>query len=231
MLYQNLLKLFSFLYPVRYKTYNSDYSGKLELTYYNGKLVLDTKNTNYSYGNLQKILDQSINKIYSLDFKRYTNILVLGVAGGSVIETLCTKYKYTNTIDAVDIDPVILTISEKYFNINRFKNCNLILADAQQYVAQCPKKYDLIIIDLFIDDQIPEFVYHKSFINHVKLLLEINGCIIFNTTRLANTKNNINRFILVHFDLNFSIQILDNIDAFNILYLIKKLDKTSSATK
>jgi spermidine synthase len=225
MLYQTLLKLASFIYPIKYKTLQSDYSGVVELTYYNGKLVLDTANTNYSYGNLQRILDRSINKIYDKNFTKIENILILGVAGGSVIQTLCRKYKYTNTIDAVDIDPVILTIANDFFGINQYKNCNLIIDDAQNYVTQCPKKYGLIIIDLFIDDQIPEFVYHKSFINDVKLLLEINGCIIFNTTSLANKKNKINELVLANFNKNYEVQILDKIDVFNILYIIKKLSK------
>jgi len=224
MLYNLFLKAVSFIYPARYKTYHSDYSGILELTYYNGKLVLDTKHTNYSYGNLQKILDQSINKIYTKDFKKLNQILVLGVAGGSVIETLYKKYHYKGIVDAVDIDPLIITIAKTYFKINEFKNCNLIIADAQKYVEDCSKKYDLIIVDLFIDDQIPVFVFQKSFIKNIKFILEVNGFIIFNTTTLANNKNKINSFLLDNFNEKFNVTVLDKIDPFNILYLIQKMD-------
>jgi spermidine synthase len=222
MLYKNLLKVISYIYPIKFKTFESDISGTLELTYYNGKLVLDTQNTNYSYGNLQKILEKSIDKIYVNDLLQFKRILILGVAGGSIIQSLYTKYKYKNVIDAIDIDPLILTIAANHFNLNQFKNCNLIVADAQKYVEECKEKYGLIIIDLFIDDQIPEFVYHKSFINHVKLLLELNGYIIFNTTRLANEKNKINDFVFTQFNSGYQVDILNKIDTFNILYLIKK---------
>ncbi len=41
----------------------SKYSGVLEINYVNGKKVLDSKNTSYSYGNLQKVWDKVLQKI------------------------------------------------------------------------------------------------------------------------------------------------------------------------
>jgi len=44
-------KLLSYIWPQTTKV-NSDFNGILELTLLNGKRMLDSKNTNYSYGDL-----------------------------------------------------------------------------------------------------------------------------------------------------------------------------------
>ena len=56
-----LKKAFSYLWPLT-KKIKSDFSGDLEVTWLNGKKVLDTKNANYSYGALHQILDLALQK-------------------------------------------------------------------------------------------------------------------------------------------------------------------------
>lgn len=213
----------SYLYPIRFKTIQSDFSGQLELTWYNGKLLLDTENTNYSYGNLQKVLDKAIGQIDKEVFKTFKNTLILGVAGGSVIETLFTKYKYENTIDAVDIDPVILKIAEEEFKINRFKNCHFFATDAFDFVKKSTKKYNFIIIDLFIDYQIPSFVFDNLFINTIKDLLNVNGVILLNTIQLQNKENQKTSDFIDSFKDGYKINVLKNVEHYNTIYLIHKL--------
>ena len=53
-----------------------------------GKLILDSENTNYSYGNLQNILRLGLREIGFEKIKNMKEVLVLGVAGGSVVKTL-----------------------------------------------------------------------------------------------------------------------------------------------
>ena len=84
-----LKKIISYVYPITRKV-QSQYSGKLELTVMNGRKVLDTLNTNYSYGSLQRVLKYSLNQI---NIENTKNTLVLGLGGGSVIETLRNEKK------------------------------------------------------------------------------------------------------------------------------------------
>ena len=217
-----LYKIGSYIYPIRFKTVQSDFSGQLELTWYNGKLLLDTENTNYSYGNLQKVLDKAIGEIDKEVFKTFKNILILGVAGGSVIETLYTKYKYENTIDAVDIDPVILKIAEEEFKISRFKKCNFFTADAFEFVKKSTKKYNFILIDLFIDYQIPPFIFEETFINSIKEMLDINGVILFNTIELQNKEKQNTSDFIDNFKKCFKINVLKNLEHNNTIFIIQK---------
>jgi spermidine synthase len=49
-------KLFSYFIPINVFKQKSNISQMLEVTWADGELVLDSKNTNYSYGSLQRIL-------------------------------------------------------------------------------------------------------------------------------------------------------------------------------
>ena len=62
-----LKKYFSYLNVIPERTYQSAYNGVLEINWLNGKKILDTKNTNYSYGNLGKVLQKGL-KAVTTDF-------------------------------------------------------------------------------------------------------------------------------------------------------------------
>ena len=48
-------KLFSYLIPITIYKIKSAWSKSIEVTWANGELVMDSENTNYSYGSLQQI--------------------------------------------------------------------------------------------------------------------------------------------------------------------------------
>ena len=86
-------KLFSYFIPINVHKKNSTMSKSLEVTWNNGELVLDSKSTNYSYGSLQRILRKGLKYIGFERIRNFESILVLGVAGGSVIKTLVDEVK------------------------------------------------------------------------------------------------------------------------------------------
>ena len=72
-------KAFSYLWPLTKKV-NSEFSGELEVTWLNGKKILDTKNANYSYGALHQILDvEIIDWGKNIDFDMIINTTSLGL--------------------------------------------------------------------------------------------------------------------------------------------------------
>ncbi len=144
-------KILSYIYPVT-KKIHSEISGALEITWYNGKKHLDSKNANYSYGSLQRILKIGLEKI---DLTNTQKILILGMGGGSVIKTLRDDFDYHNHITAVDIDPIIIKIAKEEFDIIESKNLKIICEDAQLFMQLNSQKFDLIIIDLYIDVKVP----------------------------------------------------------------------------
>jgi hypothetical protein len=75
-------KIFSYLLPIKIHTVKSMVSKSIEITWTNGELVLDSENTNYSYGSLQRILRLGLKSIGFDKIIKMNHVLILGVAGG-----------------------------------------------------------------------------------------------------------------------------------------------------
>lgn len=178
-------KYLSYLYPMTRKV-KSKFSDTLEITWYNGKKHLNTKNANYSYGSLQAILKFGLEKI---DLKNTNSILLLGLGGGSVIETLRKDFNYQKQITAIDIDPVIIDIAKTEYQLESNSNTTIICEDALQFVKTNTSKFDLIIIDLFIDIKVPKQFLELSFWENVIKSKSTNGIILFNAS-LEDKKSN-----------------------------------------
>ncbi|RRJ91303.1 methyltransferase domain-containing protein [Paenimyroides tangerinum] len=216
-------KFLSYLIPIPIEIIPSNVSEQLELTWNNGKLVLDTKHTNYSYGNLQKVLRKGLLKIGKENINQMQHILLLGVAGGSVVETLTREFKFEKKITGIEIDPVVIKVAEKYFHLNEIQNFEVILADANIFVTETKHIYDLIIIDIFEDCFMPDFVYSEAFISNIKKILKPKGYILFNTIVLNKTAEEKNKSYKNQFEsTKFVVQSFPNIDDKNELFLIKK---------
>ena len=93
-------KILSYFYPITIYKETSTISKSIEVTLYNGEMLLNTKNTNYSFGSLQKILKKGLLEIGAAEISRMESILILGVAGGSVVQTLVTDFSFFNTFNS-----------------------------------------------------------------------------------------------------------------------------------
>ena len=169
-------RILSYILPSTQKII-SQKNGILELTYINGKKVLDSKNTNYSYGKLQTLLEFGIAKI---DLSTINSVLLLGMGAGSIIKSLRDKFSYHNNITAVEYDSTIINIAKEEFDIVNNHNTQIINDDVFSFVPVHSSKHELIIIDLFNDIVIPEEVYNLSFWSHLYEMLENKGIVIFN---------------------------------------------------
>ena len=216
-------KILSYLIPINIHKQNSDINKSLEISWNNGKLVLDSKNTNYSYGSLQRALKKGLRFIGFERVKNFDNVLVLGVAGGSVIKTLREEIKYKGRITGVELDKNVLELANQYFKLNEIENLDLINDDAFEYVLKTKEKYDLIIIDIFQDTTMPNFLFEDFFINRINFLLNVNGFILFNTMVLDYQDRRRNATYKSKFDNNYSVRLYPKIEVHNELFTIKKL--------
>ena len=217
-------KILSYFYPITIYNKSSDISKSLEVTLYNGKALLNTKNTNYSYGSLQVVLKKGLLTIGKSEINKMNSILVLGVAGGSVIQTLVSDFKFTKNIVGVELDAEIIEIANSYFNLDKIRNFKYIIADAEQFVATHKDSYDLIIIDIFKDTEMPEFLFQENFISNIKQILNIKGYIIFNSMLLdVSKKEKIDNYLNYFETENYDKKVLKNVEHYNDLILLKKL--------
>jgi len=218
-----LKRLLSYFIPVTIYQKKSAVSKNLEITWNNGQLVLDSKNTNYSYGSLQRILRKGLKYIGFDKIKSMQNIVILGVAGGSVIRTIVDEIQYSGRITGVEIDPEIITIANGYFGLDSIQNLEIVIDDAFEFVLKTKEKYDLIIIDVFQDTTMPNFLFEKFFINRIGCLLNPGGFILFNTMLLNEAQNHRNEKYVTEFNNEpFIVKKIPRVEQHNELIIIEK---------
>lgn len=218
-----LKKILSYLLPINvYKQY-SPVSKNLEVTWANGELVLDSKNTNYSYGSLQRILRIGLESIGFETVLKSEHILVLGVAGGSVIKTLSEEIGFKGRITGVEIDSEVLQIANSYFGLDKIPNLEIIVDDASKYVLKDKNKYGLIIVDIFQDTTMPDFLFEDSFQKQICELLDKKGIILFNTMCLTDKDRLRNKEYLSNINSEFyTLRTIPKIERYNELIIIEK---------
>ena len=217
-------KFLSYLLPINIHKQASEINKSLEISWNNGQLVLDTQNTNYSYGSLQRILKKGLLTIGFEKIRTFEKILILGVAGGSVIKTLVNEIKFKGKIVGVELDPAIIKIANQYFELNKIKNLEIIMANVEYFVRNKKENFDLIIIDIFQDNFMPEFLFEEIFINNVIENLNNNGFIIFNTMVLNLNEKIRNKNYCKQFENNdYKINRIDKLEQYNELIIIEQL--------
>ena len=215
-------KLFSYIIPYNIFKQKSAISQTLEVTWTDGELVLDSKNTNYSYGSLQRILRKGLKFIGFERIQTMNKILVLGVAGGSVIKTLVDEIHFEGKITGVEIDKAIIGIANEYFHLDQIQNLEIIIDDAFEFVLKTKDKYDLIIIDIFQDVRMPNFLFEAFFIDRICLLLNPKGFVLFNTMLLNEKQKQLNLEFFNAFDsAKYTATILHKMEELNELIVIE----------
>lgn len=195
------LKALSYFYDIPIEKKHSEYSGTLEVSLHRGEWKLSTFNAIYSFG---KHYTSFRGAFKQLDIQQFPaqNILLLGVGLGSIVRLL-KKHPTIKEISAVDIDPSIIQLAQKYWpdTDSKFKT-SFYAVDAVRWLKAHPAeaKYDLILSDIFIDDQTPENMLTHQFLNLLKDRLSTNGLLIYSKLQFTEEQKKANAL----FDKTFS---------------------------
>lgn len=173
-----LRRLLSYVLPLT-RTVPSAINGPLEVSWWKGRKVLDTRNANYSYGSLQQVLRYGLMFVEPL---RASRVLLLGLGGGSVVATLRQEVGYAGHLTAIELDPVVIQLADQEFDLRPDAQLDIICADAFAWLPTAPAaSYDLIIIDLFIDLELPAGLRTAAFWHDVYRVLPPGGYVLFNS--------------------------------------------------
>lgn len=197
--------LFSFITPVIIHKDQSEVNSILETTLENGKLVLNSAHANYSYGSLFRVFIKALLR-FNIDIKNKKKILVLGMGGGSVVKFLLENNTQAQ-LDTVEIDRKIISIAKEMFDLSPSDRLKIYAANAVDYLKDCREEYDLILIDLFIDDAVPEFCFTESFWKSIQNICLPKCDIVFNASMKQNyLKHNLDFLGAIHLKEKFTIE-------------------------
>lgn len=171
-----LKRFLSYIIPIKIWSGSSDYNPYLELHYVSGHYRLSTIDAIYSDGSFYRPLALAFNNLKK-QLSDSKSMLVLGAGVGSAIE-ISNKYSKLEFITLVDIDEKIIEINKQIYSQNetvRFES-----QDAGFYVQNCKQKFDLIVIDVFQNQQVPDFILTVDFLENCKKLTTENASVVLN---------------------------------------------------
>jgi spermidine synthase len=110
-------------------------------------------------------------------------ILVVGLGGGILPSTLAELLPQAQ-IDVVEIDPAVTRVARRYFGFKDGPRMRVIEQDGRIFVKRAGRegvKYDLIMLDAFDHQYIPEHLLTREYLGEVKALLSPQGVLAANT--------------------------------------------------
>jgi spermidine synthase len=106
-------------------------------------------------------------------------VLVLGLGGGSFPKRLYHDFPDVR-MDVVDIDPEVLDIARRYFQVPEDARMRLHIRDGRRFVQQTDVTYDLIFLDAYNSDTIPFHLATREFYREVAARLAPGGVVVSN---------------------------------------------------
>ncbi|HEX7113969.1 MAG TPA: fused MFS/spermidine synthase [Steroidobacter sp.] len=111
------------------------------------------------------------------------SVLIIGLGGGTLPRSLAQLVPGVR-IDVVEIDPAVVRVAKKYFGFTDGPNVRVFEMDGRVYVKRAMRdgvRYDLIMLDAFDHEYIPEHLLTREFLLEVKALLPPGGVLAANT--------------------------------------------------
>lgn len=155
----------------------SEINGELEVIQFMGDMRLDCGGLTQSGVVLEKIWKHALDKLVSRDINP-KRILMLGVGAGSSLKVLSKQYRGSEIV-GVELDPAMIDVAKKYFDLGKLPNIEIVIGDAIKYVKDLPKdeRFDLILVDCYQGDKIPMAFEDLDFLS---LLREKSSIVLLN---------------------------------------------------
>jgi len=110
-------------------------------------------------------------------------VLIIGEGGGT-IPTALQEMLPNAQIDLVELDKSVDTVARQYFDFKPGPKMRVFIEDGRVFVKRMvPQKpnYDMVLLDAFDADYIPEHMLTREFLQEVKSIMTPDGVIVANT--------------------------------------------------
>lgn len=110
-------------------------------------------------------------------------VLIIGLGGGTLSNSLLELFPEVE-IDNVEIDPAVIRVAKQYFDFKTSERVRSHTQDGRIFIKRAKRKdlqYDLIILDAFNGEYIPEHLLTKEFLEETQSLLSNDGVLVANT--------------------------------------------------
>ncbi|MBN2320300.1 MAG: fused MFS/spermidine synthase [Acidobacteria bacterium] len=152
--------------------------------------------------------------------------LVLGLGGGSIPRMLL-KARPQIQVEAVEIDPAIVELADKYFDIHALPRFKVRLEDAAEFIGRCNSQYGVVIVDTYIGEQFPDQCATQEFIGNARKCMVDDGVLVLNWLS-GNRQNRMDLLKMIEWTVGPVWQ-LPGLKSGNVLYFASAGDISLSA--
>lgn len=174
-----LKRIRSWFHEVIVESWESPVNGKVDVSLVDGRYVLNSGPSNYSYGSLYRVFKKALND-EGPKLAELSPVLILGLGAGSVVHILHKEWHYDVHITGVEKDPIVIAAGKKYFGLQESEYLQIINTDALEFVDHCQGVFGIIIVDLYVGKDVPTKFEQESFIRKLSELLDKPGVMMFN---------------------------------------------------
>ena len=82
-------------------------------------------------------------------------------------------------VDAVEINPAIVPVAEKFFGFEPSK-MNLVVGDGRQFLHRTRNRYELVVLDAFLGDSSPAHLMTREAFSEMKAVMQPGGVLVIN---------------------------------------------------
>ena len=158
----------------------------LELWLSAGRLLLATPNAIYSWEDRYTSFAGAFEAFQNTDF-RPDSALVLGFGLGSIPILLDREYGLRPKVTGVEWDARVLSLVRRYLPPELLVRWQLLAADALDWVPNSvQQRFDLVCMDLFVDDQVPSGCSDPAFLAALRGRVAPQGWLFISRMRNEN---------------------------------------------
>lgn len=193
--------IFNLLHPTKKIYFSSKYNPRIELIETPHKKKIIVGGAEQTGGTITGMWETAVAQLTTYNLLP-TTCLVFGLGGGDVIRSILKRYPETE-VTCIEIDPVMIEVAKKYFDIysssdppasgesrssrpalpagRQARTIKIINVDAFEWIKNKQnKKYDLVVVDLYIGKLNPKKAEEVSFLRQLKKLLAKGGFVTYN---------------------------------------------------
>jgi len=159
---------------------SSEYNRVLSVVLSRGRIRLDAAVSTYSFEDLYESFSKILSQL-DWDGSQPKKVLILGGGFLSIPQLLRPLLHDQSTYTVIEIDDQVIELSRKYLSPWHHQNVEIECADASQFVKINPTKFDLVCVDVFEDELVPESMRSLSFLQDLKAALAVDARLIFST--------------------------------------------------
>jgi len=110
-------------------------------------------------------------------------VLMIGLGGGT-FTTLVHRALPDATIDAVEIDPVVVAAARAHFGLREDARYRVHVADAVEWIGRGDSRYDFVLLDAYAGEEIPAALGTEAFFHAVARRLAPGGVVAINIAEM-----------------------------------------------